>query len=182
MRTARAERPANRQPHQIEDHTMKLRIHAAAVIAAALVSLASSGVVAQPAHRGHGFGAPGDFTQVIVGLKSQLGLDTSQQTLWDSAVAQSHSARDAARTNFAQVKAALDTELAKPEPDLAAVAAVADSVRSANDALRKQVRSAWLALYANLSAGQKGIVRDALQARVARFEALRQKMLERRGG
>ena len=107
-------------------------------------------------------------------VKPQLNLDTSQQQQWDAVVAQSKAARNTARANFAQLQSALQTELAKPEPDFAAVAAVGDSVHQQNAALRKQVRDAWLALYANFTPEQKATARDAIKTGLERFAARRQ--------
>ena len=149
------------------------------VAAAAIVTLAGGVALAQPAHHGHG---RGDFTRAIAALKGQLNLNTSQQTMWDNAVAQSKAARETGRANFGKVKTAMDAELAKAEPDLAAVATVADDVQASNTALRKQVRNAWLAVYATFTPDQKAIVRDSLKQRAAKMESFRQKMQERRGG
>ena len=160
---------------------MRNRFHAtlAAVTAAAALSL-SGAALAQPVpHHGHGHG---DFTMAIAALKGQLNLNTSQQTMWDSAVAQTKAARETGRGNFAKVKTAMSAELAKAEPDLAAVAAAADDVQAQNTALRKQVRGAWLALYATFTPDQKAVVRDSLRQRVAKMESFRQKMQERHGG
>ena len=102
--------------------------------------------------------------------------------MWDNAVAQTKAARDAGRANMQKIKDAMNVELAKAEPDLAAVAAAADDVQASNSALRKQVRNTWLAVYATFTPDQKAIVRDALKQRVARMETFRQKMLQRQGG
>ena len=102
--------------------------------------------------------------------------------MWDNAVAQAKAARDTGRANMQTVKDAMTAELAKAEPDLAVVAAVADNVQASNSALRKQVRNTWLALYATFTPDQKAIVRDTLKQRMARMESFHQKMLERRGG
>ena len=75
-----------------------------------------------------------------------------------------------------QVHAALTAELAKAEPDFAAVAAAADAAQANGQALRKQVRDEWLKLYATFTPAQKVIVRDAVKARVARMEDFRDKM------
>src|SRR5437762_10164044 len=115
----------------------------AVMSAAALISLSGTAALAQPGPHGpHG----GDFSFGIAALKDQLSLNTSQQTMWDSAVAQTKAARDTGRANMQRIKDAMTTELAKAEPDLAAVAAVADDVQATNTASRKQVRSTWLAL------------------------------------
>ena len=150
----------------------------AAVTAAALISICGVALAQGPHHGGHG----GDSSFGIARLKDQLNLNTSQQQMWDSAVAQSKAARDTARSNIQKVKDAMKAELAKAEPDLAAVAAVADDAQAANSALRKQVRSTWLALYATFTPDQKAVVKEALSKRIARMESFRQKMLERHGG
>ena len=160
---------------------MKTRLvqRLAVVSAAALISLSGTVALAQPGPHGpHG----GDFSFGIAALKDQLNLNTSQQTMWDSAVAQTKAARDTGRANMQRIKDAMSTELAKTEPDLAAVAAVADDVQATNNALRKQVRSTWLSVYATFSPDQKAVVKTALQQRVARMESFRQKMLQRHGG
>ena len=154
---------------------------AAAVAAAAVLALSGGAALAQsgPHHGPHG---GGDFTMAIAGLKSQLNLNTSQQSMWDNAVAQSKAARETGRANMGKVKAAMTAELAKTEPDLAAVATVADDVQAANTALRKQVRGTWLQLYATFTPDQKALVKDRLAKRMARMETFQQKMQERRGG
>jgi hypothetical protein len=133
---------------------------------------------AQP-HRGapmHGFGDP--FT-AIAAVKTQLALNDAQQAQWASAVAQSKAARETARGNFAQLKAATQAELAKPAPDLAALAALADDVQQQNMAARKTARDAWLALYSTFTPDQKAIVRDAIQAKLDRMASFRAQLRER---
>jgi Spy/CpxP family protein refolding chaperone len=150
----------------------------AVVSAAALISLTGAVALAQPGHGHHG----GDFSFGIAALKGQLNLNTSQQTMWDNAVAQTKAARDTGRANLQRIKDAMTAELAKAEPDLGAVAAVSDDVQAANSTLRKQVRGTWLALYATFSPDQKAIVKNAIAQRMARMESFRQKILERHGG
>jgi Spy/CpxP family protein refolding chaperone len=155
---------------------------AALATAAALAFTFTGAAMAQP-HGGPGHRGPmgGDdlFANAIAHAKANLNLNTSQQTMFDAAVAQSKAAREQGRALRQSVKDALTTELAKPEPDLAAVAAVADNARAQGQALRQQVRAQWLNLYATFSPEQKGVVRDLLQQRLARMEAFRQKMQQR---
>jgi Spy/CpxP family protein refolding chaperone len=151
-------------------------------MAAALLAVGVQGALAQPGGGpGHGHGHGGGFAieRVLASLKGQLSLNTSQQLMWDNAVAQTKAARATGRTNFESVRTALNAELAKPEPDFAAVAAAGDAAQASNQTLRKQVRDQWLQLYATFSPAQKGVVRDAVKARVARMEAFREKMKER---
>jgi hypothetical protein len=122
-----------------------------------------------PAQSAHG-GSP---LEMLGRLKPQLNLNTSQQQQWDNAVAQSNTTRNAARANFEQVKAALQAELAKSEPDFAAVAAIADNAQQQNAALHKQTRDAWLALYATFGQEQKAVARDAIKSGIARMQAQR---------
>jgi len=134
-----------------------------------------------PGH-GPGFGGPAAIEQVIFSLKPQLNLTTSQQTMWDSVVANAKAARTSMRTRMEQTRAAFTAELAKPEPDLAAVAAAADQAQADVMATRKQVRDQWLSLYATFTPAQKTVVRDALVAREQRMEAFRARMQERGQG
>ncbi len=124
---------------------------------------------------GHGHGMP-DPLAMLQRIQAKLNLNTSQQGQWDAALVQSKAAHQAIRANFQQLKAATQAELAKPDPDLAAIAALSDQLQQQNIALRQQARSLWLALYATFTADQKATVRDAINARMARREAFRQRM------
>ncbi len=149
-----------------------------AILFAAGLSGVAFYAVAQP-HAGmpmHGFGDP---LGAIAAVKSQLALTASQQQQWDSAVALSKSAHQTMRDNFGQLKAATQSELAKSEPDLAALAVLADDIQQQNLAARKSARSAWLALYATFSPEQKLIVRDAIKARLGRLHAFGAHLRER---
>lgn len=128
---------------------------------------------------GHGMHDP---TAVLQRIQAKLNLNTSQQQQWDAAVAQSKTVREAMRANFQQLKAATQAELAKADPDLAALASLSDQVQQQNIAQRKQARAAWLALYGTFSAEQKATVRDAINARMARMDAFRQRMHDRHPG
>ena len=115
-------------------------------------------------------------------IQAKLNLNTSQQQQWDAAIAQSKAAHDAIRANFQQLKAATQAELAKSDPDLAALASLSDQLQQQNIAQRQQARAAWLALYGTLSADQKTTVKDAINARMARMDAFRQQMQNRLSG
>jgi len=153
------------------------------VMAAAFLALGSHAAMAQPTGmppHGPGPGGGGiEIEHVLAPLKAQLNLNTSQQGMWDSAVASSKAARQTLRANMDQVHTALNAELAKAEPDLAAVAAAADTAQANSQTVRKQARDQWLSLYATFTPDQKAVVKAAIQARVARMEAFRDKMKER---
>ncbi len=156
------------------------------LVLAALLAVGAQQAFAQPggvgpmamrgagAH-GHGFA----IEEAIASMKAQLNLDTSQQLMWDNAAAQRKAAREVGRASREQVRATMAAELAKAEPDLAALAAAADAARAEGQALRKKVRDAWLQMYATLSPAQKGVIRDALVAKMARAEQFRGRMQER---
>lgn len=155
-------------------------------VAAALFVVFGATAYAQP----HGHGARGhhhgprsaQIEQVIAQVKDQLALDTSQQILWDNAIAATMSARQAGQAERENVHAAMRAELAKPEPDLAALAATADGAQENGQALRRQVRGEWLKLYATFSPVQKLVVRDQLVKRMERIERFNARMKERFGG
>ena len=148
------------------------------VAAVALALSAGAGLtLAQPGGRPHGHG--GDIGHLIQHAKAQLNLNTSQQQMFDAAVASTKAAHQSAKSLRQSVKDALTTELAKTEPDLAAVAMVSDNAQQQGQALRKSVRGQWLALYATFSPDQKAVVRQMMQDRLAKAESFREKMQER---
>lgn len=126
---------------------------------------APSGPGRHPGSDGHGGG--GGAVMAIARLRNQLDLDTSQQKLWDSAAAATKSARSAMKSRRDYVRSVLEAELAKAEPDLAAVAAASDAAQSQAIAQRHEARDAWLNLYATFTPAQKAVVRTALQNRLA---------------
>ena len=152
----------------------------AAFAASAVLALTGGGALAQPfGGPGHGPGHGGggmDIEHVLGAVKGQLNLNTSQQLQWDNAAAQTKSARETGRAGMQKVHDAMVAELAKPEPDLAAVAAVADSVHTSNQTLRQGVRAQWLQIYATFSPAQKAVVRDALAKQMARMESMAARM------
>ncbi len=171
---------------------MKSRIpRLAGIMAAALFALGTQVALAQPGggpgggfgggpgHHGAGPGRGFEIEHVLASLKTQLSLNTSQQSMWDAVVAHGKTARQNARAAMDGVHAVMTAELAKPEPNFAAVAAAADAAQGAAQAERKQVRDEWLALYATFTPAQKAIVRDAVKQRVERMDAFRDKMKER---
>ena len=147
----------------------------AAVASVAVATTFGAGVALAQPHGPHGHpGGDGvEIGALIAHAKDKLALNTSQQGMFDKAVADSKAARAAGKTLHDQVKATLTAELAKPEPDLAAVAALADGARQQNAALRTSARDAWLALYATFSPEQKAVVRDALKSGIERMQAHR---------
>ena len=119
-------------------------------------------------HHGHEMGDP---LGVLLRVKGDLNLNTSQQAQWDSALALSKSAHETIRGNVQQLVAALQTQVATTAPDLRALAAQSDTLQAQNLAARQQARAAWLALYDTFSADQKAVVANALSARLSRMQA-----------
>jgi len=155
---------------------------------AVAIGFGSAAALAQPAgvahgpHGGHGHGMGGPDEMIghlIAHAKARLNLNTMQQGMFDTAVADSKAAREAGRALHDKVKATLQAELAKPEPDLAAVAAAADAAIDQGRDKRRAIRAEWLALYATFTADQKAVVKDLLQKRLAHAESFRQTMRER---
>jgi Spy/CpxP family protein refolding chaperone len=181
-RAARRNVSVPKAPSHDKESIMKRLASSLAAAAAVAVIGISGAVFAQP-HHGHrgGMGGGGDVVMAIAHLKSQLNLNTSQQVMWDNAVAASKAAHENARASRQAVHDTLKSELAKAEPDLAAVAAAADNARDAGAAAHRQVRTAWLNLYGTFTPEQKGVVKNALQQRLSRMEQFREKMKERRG-
>ncbi len=152
----------------------------AAYAAAAMLACSAPAVLAQPGGHGHHGGGPGfGIENILSSVKSQLGLNTSQQVMWDNAAALTKAARETGRDAMLKVRESLNAELAKAEPDFAAVGAVGDAAQASQQALRRQVREEWLKLYATLTPTQKAVVRDAAKERMARMDSFRSRMKER---
>ena len=162
---------------------MRSSFRRAAAVGAATFAFSILGAAAHAHGHGHGMhGHHGGIERAIAQVKDKLALDTSQQVLWDNALAATKSAREAGRAERQKVHAAVKAELAKAEPDLVALSAVADAAQANGQALRRQVRGEWLKLYATFTPAQKLVVRDQLAKRVERFERFRERMAERFGG
>jgi Spy/CpxP family protein refolding chaperone len=159
-------------------------IRLAAFAASTVLALTGAVALAQPGGgpwHGPGPGHAGGMgiEHVLARVKGDLKLDTSQQLMWDNVAAQAKAARESRLTGMQQVHDAMAAELAKPEPDLAAVAAVADGVHAGNQALRQGVRNQWLQVYATFTPAQKGVVRNALAQQMARMESMAARMKAR---
>jgi hypothetical protein len=147
---------------------------------AALAQTADAPAATPPAPQKQSHRPHGDMIgHLIVSAQSQLNLNTSQQQMFDAAVASAKAARQQGMALRQSVQAALTAELAKTEPDLAAVAAAADAARAQGQALEQQVRAQWLALYATFSVDQKTVVKNLIQQHMAQAAAFRAEMQQR---
>ncbi len=159
---------------------------AAALLLASTVAIAGPGGPGGPkgGPGGPGMGGPamsgGMVEHAIDGLKDKLALDGAQQTMFDTARAQSLAARDRMHASRTDVRTKVQAELAKPEPDLAAVSAMLDGAEEQGRSLRRQSRDQWLKVYASLRPDQKAIVRDEIKSRMARMDGMQERMKERR--
>src|SRR6185437_15221769 len=77
---------------------------------------------APAAHAKHMHDSGDPLVGALMHLRDQLGLDSSQQTAWDNAVAQAKSARAQGATLRQGVRSAYQAEIAKDQPDMAAAA------------------------------------------------------------
>jgi hypothetical protein len=171
--------------HSTTQRNTMSRLRAVTIAASTALALtfAAGAVIAQPGGGMHGMrGGAGGIEQMIPHMleraKASLNLNTMQQGMWDSVVANGKAARLQARTNMQQVHATLKAQAATNAPDLAAVAAAADQAQAQNAALKKGVRDQWLQLYATFSPEQKAVVAGLLQQHLARAESFHAKMGE----
>ena len=170
--------------HSMTPHARRLALAAAAAVALAFAAPAAiaqtAGAPGAPGmHAMHGGDSlDGLLPHLLAKAKASLNLNTSQQVQFDNALAEGKAKHAQMRANRQQVKDALKLELAKPAPDLAALAAASDAAELANSTLRKEARAPWLALYATFTPEQKAVVRDLLQQRLDRAESFRERMQE----
>jgi hypothetical protein len=165
-------------PPSLKGRIMANKFRRAGIAAAATILFSGIGAAAY-AHGPGMHGHRGGIESAIARVKDKLSLDTSQQLLWDNAIAATRSAREAGHAERQKVRDALKAELAKAEPDLVALSGIADTAQANGQALRQQVRAEWLKLYATFTPAQKLVVRDQLAKRMERFERMRERMEER---
>jgi Spy/CpxP family protein refolding chaperone len=152
-----------------------IAIAAVSAFAQVAVAQATAPVAVPPHNFAHGGGME-DPLGMLAHLQAKLNLNTSQQQQFDAAVAQSKASRETIKANMQQLHAALKAQAATGAPDLASLAAQADALQPQNLAARKAARTAWLALYGTFSPEQKGVVASAIQARMSRVAAWRERM------
>ena len=154
----------------------------AASAAALTLALVAAPASAQPGHFGGPMGGPfGDHLgRVIESAQAQLNLNSSQQQMFTNNVAQAKAAFAGAQSQMQAVRDTLAAELAKPEPNLAVVAAAGDAAQQQMLTVRHQLRDAWLALYATFTPEQKSVVKGILQEHLARMDSFHQRMMQRR--
>ncbi|MBI3148873.1 MAG: periplasmic heavy metal sensor [Betaproteobacteria bacterium] len=145
------------------------------------VFLVVTGLLSAPLAVWAGPGMGGGFA-LPPQAKERLQLTPEQNAQWDYAVQQTRAAREAMKQARQEMKQATQAELAKPEPDLAALAALGDSVQARNQQSRHAARTEWLKLYASFSGAQKTTVRDMMVKRIQRREEFREHMRERFSG
>jgi Spy/CpxP family protein refolding chaperone len=109
----------------------------------------------RPMH--HGFG----------GLQKQLNLDPQQEDLWKKARMAQREAFKSMRAKTAETRAKMRVEIDKPGVDLKQFAQYRDQLReqmrTQMEATRKQVRTAWFAVYDSLDAKQREQMRVAIR-------------------
>lgn len=115
-------------------------------------------------------------------LAAKLKLTPDQKTQWDAMLAKTKAQHEAMRQQHEEMHAAVKAELAKPEPDLAALAAKGDAARDKGRAAHKELRDGWLALYATMSPEQKGVVKAEIQRHMSRMGKMRDRMREHMHG
>jgi hypothetical protein len=100
-------------------------------------------------------------------LHKQLNLNPQQEDLWQKAQVAQRDAFRAMRAKGAETRAKLRVEIDKPGVDLKQFAQTRDQLgaqmQAQMEATRKQVRSAWFAVYDTLDARQKEQVRVAIR-------------------
>jgi Spy/CpxP family protein refolding chaperone len=121
----------------------------------------------------------GPFGPRIERLAAELKLSAEQRAQWDAQVQKSKSLFEAMKKARADMHQTIKAELAKAEPDLAALAAKADEARDKGRSAHRELRDGWLKLYAGFSAEQKAVVKKRILAHIERFDRMRDRMHDR---
>lgn len=96
-------------------------------------------------------------------VHAQLKLTSAQESLWQAALQRTMETRQMQKTAQQGLRDQAKIELAKPQPDLAALARQREDVDTQHLAAQRAVHASWLTLYEALSADQKQQVAQMLQ-------------------
>jgi Spy/CpxP family protein refolding chaperone len=114
-------------------------------------------------------------------MAEKLKLTPDQRAQWDAMVQKSKAQMEAMRKQHHEMHEAMKAELAKPEPDLAALAAKGDAARESGMAAHKELRDGWLRLYATMTPEQKGMVKKAIIWHMKRMRHMHERMMRMQG-
>ena len=135
----------------------------AALFAAGLLGAASSWAQAPGGAGPEGMGPMRGLER----LHKELNLNAQQEELWKRAQGVQRDAFRSMREKGEETRAKLRVEIDKPGADLKQFAQLRDELgaqmRAQMDAVRKQVREAWFAVYDALDSGQREKVRVAIR-------------------
>ncbi|MDD5328807.1 MAG: periplasmic heavy metal sensor [Sulfuricella sp.] len=112
-------------------------------------------------------------------VHTQLKLNPEQEAAWKAAQEKSRAVMQQSRESHRKMHEAMKQELAKSEPDFAAVARISDETQEGNLKARHEARDQWLKLYATFTPEQKLVARDFMRERMARMDKMGDKMQER---
>jgi Spy/CpxP family protein refolding chaperone len=127
-----------------------------------------------PALAGPGMHGPGGWVGLLnAQLHQQLNLTPDLETQWQKLVAEKASLHKQNQGNHQQLRATLDTELAKPTPDLGAINSALNTAQDAAVAGDKQFRQDALSFYAALTPDRQAILITALKEHLAQAKAHR---------
>ena len=139
------------------------------VLAAAGLLLAGAMLTGVAATHTHG---PGQSSYTIFSeqLHTQLNLQPEQDRQWQTLKVEEDLLRSKMREYRRQFHDVADAEFAKPRPDLAALAAAADTAHQRTYAARRDFRQHALAFYSDLSPEQQGVVINTIKEKRQRVE------------
>ncbi|MGH8743949.1 MAG: periplasmic heavy metal sensor [Burkholderiales bacterium] len=139
------------------------------VLAATGLLLAGAMLTGVAATHTHG---PGQSSYTILSeqLHNQLNLRPEQDRQWQTLKDEEDMLHSKMREYHRQLHDVADAEFAKPRPDLAAIAAAADSAHQRTYAARRDFRQHALAFYSDLSPEQQGVVIDTIKEKRQRMD------------
>jgi uncharacterized membrane protein len=120
------------------------------------------------------------FGQHADRIKAGLKLTPDQSAQFDAMVARSKAQFPAMKQAHEDMRAAAKAEFAKPEPDLAALAARGDAMRDKAQAAHREIRDGWLKLYATMSPEQKGMVKMMIMHRMHKMHRMMRERMHHR--
>lgn len=139
-------------------------------LGAAVLSMSLMGIAQAQGHGGAhgGMGIMGGIFSPEAQAKLQLTSGQAQQL--EGIRARMKELRQGMRQEGQQFRQAMQAEMAKPAPDLAHLAQLREQMFNKRHQGMQAIQNDALALYAGMSPQQKGVVKQLMQERMARWD------------
>ena len=152
------------RPQSVHKSLLVVGVMLGAALALVVPSHAGGGPGGDGPHGGHHMMMAGPIEAALGEALGQAKLTTAQKATLDGITSKAEQLRSDAQSHFQSAHSDIETELAKPEPDLRALSTRLEATHDQMKKSMDDIRNSYLSLYDQLAADQKQQVAAALRA------------------